>query len=214
MAARIAGVYLPRNPKASPLYGLVEDYFDEFERVYEERFAEKHGFWRPIIRKVADRFLDCGDLRHGFARIRCENPECRREFLLAFSCACRLTAIRPPIGTPVDSIVSDGVFLPDGSFQSLPPLDPQQLMLLFRHNLLQELLHLEKIYPATIEILNRFRHTGFSVYQSPPAFQCTARCVARMQVLDRPVAIGRNRHAVGENPVRMLNHNGTSSIHS
>jgi len=41
-------------------------------------------------------------------------------------------------------------------------------MLLFRHKLLQELLRLEKIYPATIEILDRFRHTGFSVYQGPP----------------------------------------------
>ena len=39
-----------------------------------------------MIRKVADRFLDCGDLRYGFARIRCENPECHREFLLALSC--------------------------------------------------------------------------------------------------------------------------------
>jgi hypothetical protein len=23
---------------------LVEDYFDEFERVYDDRFADKHGF--------------------------------------------------------------------------------------------------------------------------------------------------------------------------
>jgi hypothetical protein len=65
VAERITGVYHPRNPKASPLYGLVEDYFDEFERVYEERFAEKYVFWWPVIRKVADRFPDCGDLRYG-----------------------------------------------------------------------------------------------------------------------------------------------------
>ena len=82
MAERIDGVYLPRNPKASPLYGLVEDHFDDFERVYEERFAEKHGFWRPVIRKVADRYLDCGDLGHEFARIHCENADCRCEMLL------------------------------------------------------------------------------------------------------------------------------------
>ena len=65
-------------------------------------------------------------------------------------------------------LVTGGVFLPDGSFQALPPPDPQQLMLLFRHKLLHELLRLEKIYPATIEILDRFRHTGFSVYQGQP----------------------------------------------
>jgi hypothetical protein len=41
-------------------------------------------------------------------------------------------------------------------------------MLLFRHKLLQELLRLGKIYPATIEILDRFRHTGFSAFQGPP----------------------------------------------
>ena len=65
LAERINGVYLPRNPKASPLYGLVEDHFDEFERVYDDRFADKHGFWRTAIRKIVHRFLDCGDLRHG-----------------------------------------------------------------------------------------------------------------------------------------------------
>ena len=32
MAERI-GVYLPRNPKALPLFALVEDHFDEFEGV-------------------------------------------------------------------------------------------------------------------------------------------------------------------------------------
>jgi len=252
VAERIAGVYRPRNPKASPLYGLVEDHFDEFERVYDDRFAEKHGFWRPVVRKVADRFLDCGDLRHGFARIRCENPDCRHELILAFSCrgrnfcpschakrsaafadwlaaevladvshrqvvftipkllrqhfrfdrrllgllsSCAYAAVREMMPAVADdprsvpgvvislqtfgdstanwhphghSIVTDGVFHPDGSFQPLPPPDSQPLMRLFRHKLLQELLRLEKIYPATIEILDRFRHTGFSVYQGPP----------------------------------------------
>ncbi len=38
-----------------------------------------------MVRRVADAFLDCGDLRHGFARIVCENPDCRQEMLLAFS---------------------------------------------------------------------------------------------------------------------------------
>jgi hypothetical protein len=40
---------LPRNPKASRLFGLEEDYFDEFINVYEERIAEKHGLWRPVL---------------------------------------------------------------------------------------------------------------------------------------------------------------------
>ena len=33
------------------------------------------------------RYLDCGLYENGFARIRC--PECREEYLLAFSCKTR-----------------------------------------------------------------------------------------------------------------------------
>lgn len=36
MADRIEGVSLPRNPKTSPLYGMVEDLFGELEGVWEE----------------------------------------------------------------------------------------------------------------------------------------------------------------------------------
>ena len=89
MDPKPAGQYHARNPKASPLFGLVEDYFDRFEGLYDERFAPTHGHWRLVARKAADAFIDCGDLRHGFARIGCENPECRREMLLAFSCRGR-----------------------------------------------------------------------------------------------------------------------------
>jgi len=66
-------------------------------------------------------------------------------------------------------IVTDGVFLPDGSFHSLPSVDPQQLMLLFRHTLLQELLPLEKLHPATT------RHSR-SVYETKTAASRTAFC--------------------------------------
>ena len=33
------------------------------------------------------KFLDCGDLEHGFARVRCDH--CQHEYLLAFSCKGR-----------------------------------------------------------------------------------------------------------------------------
>ena len=77
-------VYRPRNPKASGWYRCVEDYFEEFVRVYDERFAAKFGFWKPHIEKVIHRFLDCGDLHHGFARVRC--GDCGHEFFVPFSC--------------------------------------------------------------------------------------------------------------------------------
>jgi len=43
--------------------------------------------WRPILRGVIEEFLDCGYLRHGFARVWC--GACRSDYLLAFSCKRR-----------------------------------------------------------------------------------------------------------------------------
>ncbi|MFZ2959532.1 MAG: transposase zinc-binding domain-containing protein [Candidatus Ozemobacteraceae bacterium] len=77
-------VYRPRNPEISDWYRCVEDYFEEFVRVYDERFAAKFGFWQPHIEKVIYRFLDCGDLHNGFARVKC--GDCGHEFFVAYSC--------------------------------------------------------------------------------------------------------------------------------
>jgi hypothetical protein len=38
--------------------------------VYDERLASTCGVWRPVVGQVADTFLTCGVLDHGFARIR------------------------------------------------------------------------------------------------------------------------------------------------
>jgi len=81
------GVYRPGNAQASPLYRLVEDHFDTLERVWEERYEREYGFWRPVVRRVVEQFLDCGDLRCGFARLWC--PNCRRDLLLPWSCRRR-----------------------------------------------------------------------------------------------------------------------------
>ena len=67
-------MYRPRNPEASPFFQLVREQFDEFERVYDDRFQPKYGFWRPVIRSAMDRFIKCGDLLEGFARVRCLEP--------------------------------------------------------------------------------------------------------------------------------------------
>lgn len=79
--------YRTRDPEASPFFTLVRDYFDEFEQVYPQRFQKRYGFWRPVIRDSIDKFLKCGDLKEGFARIRC--PDCGTEFFVAFSCRRR-----------------------------------------------------------------------------------------------------------------------------
>ncbi len=79
--------YQPRKPQESPFYQLVDQYYDEFERVYPERYEKKYGFWRPVIGNAVARFLKCGDVQEGFARVRC--PDCTHEFFVAFSCRQR-----------------------------------------------------------------------------------------------------------------------------
>jgi len=80
-------VYHPRKPTDSPLYRLLENHFNHFEQVYDERFERDHGFYRPVISDVVRAYLKCGDLKEGFARVRC--PDCHHEYLLAFSCRGR-----------------------------------------------------------------------------------------------------------------------------
>lgn len=84
---KATGFYRPHHPELSPFYHIVEKYFDEFEQVYPKRYGMRFGFWRPIIRKAIDKFLKCGDLKEGFARVRC--PDCKEEFFVAFSCRQR-----------------------------------------------------------------------------------------------------------------------------
>ena len=81
------GVYRPRRPESSPLYRILQDHYERLLQVHEERFRELYG---PLPRGVAEvvrKFLDCGILENGFARVYCES--CRSEFLVAFSCKCR-----------------------------------------------------------------------------------------------------------------------------
>ena len=59
-------------------------HFDRFQTVYEERYQSHHGFLRPIIPEVVNKFIDCGHLERGFARIRCDH--CKKDHLLAFWC--------------------------------------------------------------------------------------------------------------------------------
>ena len=87
MLSASATVYRPRKPQSSAYYRCVEDHLETFVQVYEQRFERRYGFWRPYLQKVITRYLGCGDLHHGFARVKC--PDCQHEYLLAFSCKRR-----------------------------------------------------------------------------------------------------------------------------
>ncbi len=80
-------VYRARNPKKSPLWQCAHRHYDEFEEAYPEQYQPRYGRLRPIIPEVVHKFLDCGDLARGLARIRCDH--CEHEYLLAFSCKSR-----------------------------------------------------------------------------------------------------------------------------
>ena len=73
------GIYRPRNPRVSPLYQCVRRHSGELDAA-----GLVH---RPVEAEVLERFLDCGDLHKGFARIYCD--QCGHDYLLAWSCKTR-----------------------------------------------------------------------------------------------------------------------------
>lgn len=79
--------YRARNPKMSPLWQCANRHYDHFEEIYPEQYQPRYGLLRPIIPEVVHKYLDCGDLARGFARIHCDH--CEHEYLLAFSCKTR-----------------------------------------------------------------------------------------------------------------------------
>jgi hypothetical protein len=81
------GSYRPRRARDSPLYRLAETHHETFKQVYDERFAERYGFWRAEVERTLWAFLDCGIEERGFARVRCD--ACRGEFRVALSCKRR-----------------------------------------------------------------------------------------------------------------------------
>ncbi|MCP4204199.1 MAG: hypothetical protein GY769_19970 [bacterium] len=86
-AAASPRFYRPRCPERTVLYRAMAHHFEQFVQVYEERFLHTHSYLRGCVEPAVYRYLDCGIFDHGVARVRC--PECRHEFLNAFSCKLR-----------------------------------------------------------------------------------------------------------------------------
>ena len=82
-------LYQRRDPQSSDLWRLLDEHFETFQHVYDHRYQEKYGYWRPIVQQSVASFLKCGDLQEGFARVRC--PNCKHEMFVAFSCKQRCT---------------------------------------------------------------------------------------------------------------------------
>lgn len=82
-----ANAYKPRSPRKNVYYRCVEDHFEQLENAWEDHYQQKFGYWRSFVMKIIYKYLECGDLRFGFARVRCDT--CHHEYLLAFSCKGR-----------------------------------------------------------------------------------------------------------------------------
>ena len=63
-------IYRHRKPHESQYYRCIEDHFETFEQDYDDRFTTKYGFFRAYVKHVIYRYLDCGFLHNGFARVR------------------------------------------------------------------------------------------------------------------------------------------------
>ena len=82
-----AEVYNPRTPRKNQYYRCVEAHFEELAGVWDDRYQRDYGYWRPYVLDVIYKYLDCGDLHLGFARVKCD--DCQHEYLLPFSCKRR-----------------------------------------------------------------------------------------------------------------------------
>lgn len=79
--------YRRREPEKTALYAVVRDNLETF--LEEGRRVDPTGTGYPkFIEKEFRRFLACGQLSRGFARLRC--PACGEERLVAFRCKSRL----------------------------------------------------------------------------------------------------------------------------
>ncbi len=77
--------YHRREPEHTVLHQLVRENLASFLTEAAERYPS--GELPPFIQGEFERYLSCGILEHGFARVRCSS--CRDELLVAFSCKNR-----------------------------------------------------------------------------------------------------------------------------
>jgi Zn finger protein HypA/HybF involved in hydrogenase expression len=80
-------VYKPRYPRESKFYSVLSSYFKAFLNDYDARFQAQYGYLRPVVSEAIYKYLDCGNLTKGFARVRCGS--CGEEYLVSFSCKMR-----------------------------------------------------------------------------------------------------------------------------
>jgi hypothetical protein len=80
--APLGASYRPRRPERTILYRTVQDHLETM--LAEARTRSACGFgYRRHVERAFRRYLGCGQLAHGFVRLRCK--DCGHERLLPFS---------------------------------------------------------------------------------------------------------------------------------
>jgi hypothetical protein len=78
--------YRPRRPTTTAFYRVIAEYLETM--LQDARDRSPHGFGLPRhVERSFRRYLDCGIVERGFARVRCSS--CDYEILVPFSCKMR-----------------------------------------------------------------------------------------------------------------------------
>jgi hypothetical protein len=154
----MAGVYCQRHPERTVLYRVLFHYFERFLGEYEHRFEKEYGYLRPIIQDVVNKYLDCGNPKNGFARIKCK--DCGLERLLMFSCHGR--GFCPSCHAKRRE--EWGEWMREGCFHRISRFNDDLLREIFTREVFSLLLHKQLINLTLIQKILRWRHTGFHVH--------------------------------------------------
>ena len=114
-----AARYRPRRPSQSVLYRCVQQHLETWLAQYRDSHDDEWSVPEYVEREFR-RYLDCGILARGFARVRC--GQCGHDFLIAFSCQGR--GVCPSCNTR--RMVATAAHLTD---HVLPPLPVRQWVL-------------------------------------------------------------------------------------
>ncbi|MBU1069157.1 transposase [Myxococcota bacterium] len=83
----LPATYRRREPEKTALHSLVHEHLETLLAQARQASVDNSGY-PAFVEKEFRRYLDCGILANGFARLRC--PTCGFERLVAFSCKGRL----------------------------------------------------------------------------------------------------------------------------
>ena len=160
-----AGSYVPRNPEATVLYGVVSGHLESFLARQRERDRLVPRFVERELRA----FLDCGILARGFVRVYC--PACRKDRVVPFSCKGR--AVCPSCGGR--RMADTAAHLVDRVFPEVPV---RQWVLSLTYGLRYRLAYDSSLVRDVLQIFVRAVFASIRRRAGIPASNRRARCGA------------------------------------